>query len=65
MEECRGHGCTAVDSVIESSDAIVEVLLWVGGTGIVGRHDENAAGIFRLLLEEPLQLFWKDEVQAV
>ena len=61
VEECRGQRFTVANSVIESSDAIVEILLWVGGTGIVGRHDENAAGFFLSLFEEPLQFFWKDE----
>jgi hypothetical protein len=57
---------TAADSAIESSDAIVEVLLSVCGTGIVGRHIEYPEGIFRLLLYERLQLFWKyEELRAV
>ena len=59
VEECRGQRFTVANSVIESSDAIVEILLWVGGTGIVGRHDENAAGFFCLFLKNLCSSFGK------
>jgi hypothetical protein len=54
VEECRGHRCvilTAADSIIENSEAIVEVLLSVGGTGIIGRHTEYREGGFFFFLE--------------
>lgn len=44
VKECREHGRTASESVIESSDVTVEVLLWVGGTAIAGRHNEYRGG---------------------